>query len=80
MKKPRSSWSDDRLDRFESRVDERFNHLESRMDARFSHFEGEVNQRFDRIDSTLHGIRRTMIVGLAGILAAFASIVAALQF
>ena len=48
----RRTWTDERLDDLSDRIDK----LEVRVDAGFKH-----------VDSTLHGIQRTMIVGLASI-------------
>lgn len=67
---------DARFHHFEGEVNRRF----EKVDGRFDHFEAEFNLRFDRIDSTLHGIQRSMIVGLGGILAAFGGILTTQQF
>lgn len=63
------NWNDDRLDHFAEQVDKRFDRLEDRIDAQGKHFDA----RFD-------ALQQSMIVTLAGILTAFAALVAATIF
>jgi enoyl-[acyl-carrier-protein] reductase (NADH) len=87
MESARANWSDGRLDDLSSRVSEldhrlsdRIGKLEVRMDARFNEVETRMDARFNEVDSTLHSIQRSMIVTLAGILAAFGGLLAAIRF
>jgi hypothetical protein len=80
MKQSRSRWNDDRLDAFEARMDERFDRFEKDVDQRFDRFEGRVENRFNSIDTALHQIQRSMFIGLASFLAAFAGLVVAVRF
>jgi len=63
------NWNDDRLDHFAEQVEKRFDRLEDRIDAQGKHFDA----RFD-------ALQQSMIVTLAGILTAFAALVAATIF
>ena len=74
------NWNDDRLDHFAEQVDQRFEQVdkrfdkfESHVDARFNHLEARFEKRFD-------ALQHSMIVTLAGFLAAFAAVVAAAVF
>jgi hypothetical protein len=63
------NWNDDRIDRFSEQVDGRFDKLENHVEARFNRLE----DRFDLLQNSL-------IISLAGILAAFAALFAAANF
>ena len=65
MEGARATWNDGRLDDLSDRVSS----LETRMDLRFDHLES-------RFDSLQHA----MIITLASILAAFAGLIAVLEF
>jgi chaperonin cofactor prefoldin len=58
------NWNDDRLDRLADEVAE----LRRHMDERFEKQEARIEDRFDRLQNSL-------IITLAGILAAFTSVV-----
>lgn len=58
------NWNDDRLDRLAEEVAE----LRRHMDERFEKQEARIEDRFDRLQNSL-------IITLAGILAAFTSVV-----
>jgi hypothetical protein len=62
------NWNDDRLDRLADEVAE----LRRHMDERFEKQEARIEDRFDRLQNSL-------IITLAGILAAFTSTVLAIQ-
>jgi hypothetical protein len=64
MEAPRVNWNDDRLDRLADEVAELRRHL----DERFEKQEARIENRFDRLQNSL-------IITLAGILAAFTSVV-----
>jgi predicted nuclease with TOPRIM domain len=71
---------DERFDRFEEqvnrrfeRVDERFDKFESHVEARFDHLDARFEKRFD-------SLQNSMIISLAGILAAFAALFATAHF
>jgi hypothetical protein len=69
------NWNDDRLDRLANQVDdlrrhidERFEKQDARIDVKFENFEARMDARFD-------ALQRSMTITLAGILAAFTSVV-----
>ena len=71
MEAARVNWNDDRLDRLADQVDhiaKKVDALREHMDERFEKQEAKITDRFDRLQNSL-------IITLAGILAAFASVV-----
>jgi hypothetical protein len=76
MESARATWSDDRLDAMSGRVDERFDELSGRV----GRLETRMDSRFDRVESRFDSLQQAMIITLAGILAAFASLVAVIKF
>lgn len=81
------NWNDDRLDHFAEQVDKRFEQVdkrfdrfEERVDARFDHVEARIEAQGKHFDSRFDALQQSMIVTLAGILTAFAALVAATIF
>jgi predicted nuclease with TOPRIM domain len=88
------NWNDDRIDRFAEqvdrrfeRVDERFDRLEEHVDLRFKQvderfdkIESHVEARFNRLEDRFDLLQNSLIIALAGILAAFAALFAAANF
>ena len=80
------SWNDDRLDRLADHVDalhrhmdERFEKHDARMQERFEKQDARVDLKFEnleaRMDARFDALQRSMTITLAGILAAFTSVV-----
>ncbi len=86
MEQTKVNWNDDRLDHFAEQVDRRFEQVDRRFDkvedrieaqgahfdARFTHFEERIEKRFD-------ALQQSMIITLAGFLAAFVGLFASLH-
>lgn len=74
------NWNDDRLDHFAEQVDKRF----EQVDERFDKFEEHVDARFNRLEARFEkrfdSLQNSMIVTLAGILAAFVGLLATANF
>ncbi len=68
MEQGRTNWNDDRLDHLSEQVDS----LRSHMDERFEKQDARIGARFD-------SLQNSMIVTLAGILAAFGSALLAIR-
>jgi chaperonin cofactor prefoldin len=71
MEQARVNWNDDRLDRLADQVDAVASQVEAlrqHMDERFEKQEARIVDRFDRLQNSL-------IITLAGILAALTSVV-----
>jgi hypothetical protein len=69
-----------RVTDLDHRLSHRITNLETRMDVRFNEVETRMDARFNEVDATLHGIQRSMTIALAGILAAFGGLLAAIRF
>jgi hypothetical protein len=65
MEQAKVHWNDDRLDHFAAQVDMRFD---------------KVDKRFDRLEARFDALQHSMIITLAGFLAAFAAVVVAAIF
>ena len=80
MESAKANWNDDRLDHFAAQVDRRF----EQVDERFDKFEEHVDARFNRLEARFEkrfdALQHSMIVTLAGFLAAFAALVASAHF
>jgi len=64
-------------------MDERFAEVDrrfDRVDQRIDRFEEHVEHRFNSIDASLQQIHRSMFIGMATFLGAFASLGVALRF
>jgi hypothetical protein len=74
------NWNDDRLDHFAAQVDKRF----EQVDERFDKFEEHVDVRFNRLEERFEkrfdALQHSIIVAMAGFLAAFAALFATASF
>lgn len=70
------NWNDDRLDHFAEQVDKRF----AQVDKRFDRLEDRIDAQGKHFDARFDALQQSMIVTLAGILTAFAALVAATIF
>lgn len=80
------NWNDDRLDRLADQVDdlrrhmdERFEKQDARIQERFEKQDVRIDMKFEnleaRMDARFDALQRSMTITLAGILAAFTSVV-----
>lgn len=75
MEQAKGNWNDDRLDHFAEQVDKRF----EQVDKRFDRFEERVDARFDHLETRFDSLQHSMIITLAGFLAAFGGLFASLH-
>jgi hypothetical protein len=79
MEQAKVNWNDNRLDHFAAQVDKRF----EQVDERFDKFEEHVDTRFNRLEERFEkrfdALQHSMIVTMAGFLAAFAGLFASLH-
>jgi flagellar capping protein FliD len=74
VEQARANWNDDRLDRFAEQVDKRFDRVEERIDAQGAHFDARFNHLEERFEKRFDALQQSMILSLAGIIAAFGSL------
>jgi len=74
------SWNDDRLDHFAEQVDKRFEQVDNRFDKFEAHVDARFNRLEERFEKRFDALQHSMIIAMAGFLAAFAGLFVSLQF